>query len=418
MPARGIADAQFDRARKPALAKFARNAGERGAQCARNPRTSREIDADCFLHISPDVEVRSSALREWSAPALAHGLLRVVDSLGTALLVLSEEGRVLFGNLRALSLLEQTRASLEGSLVGDLFGASVLAGTSDVLPDGRRTVRIRLPSKRLIDVGYTLSDVRFEEWTGRHMVLTFDDITQVRRLQDERDRLLKLATVGEALPSLLHELKNPLAAIASSVELLIEESSDEKQQADLHAVLGEVRRTTLSLDGMGSVGRNIVSRSLCAVDLAVREAVAILKSRAQRSGVTLACEVQTMPLLWLDAAVVRAAVFNLVANAISACDEGAGVHVGARLTNQGTRFELTVVDSGSGMSREVLARATELFFTTKRSGSGIGLALCKQIAEDAGGALSIESTPGHGTRVALSIPIPTSPASSGAPAAE
>lgn len=355
----------------------------------------------------------TSALRGWHDVLLARGLLCVADSLGTAILVLDARGSVVFANPRAAELLGHQRAELERASIDAVLAplARLVAAARTEGGEGRGTLHALLSSGREIDIGYTLSQLRFEHLKAVHYALAFQDITQLLRVQEERDRLLKLATVGEALPSLLHELKNPLAAIASSVELLIEESSDRHQQADLHAVLAEVRRAALSLDGIGSVGRTAISARLCAIDLAVTEACCILKSRAQRAHVTLSCQVQTMPLLWLDAAVVRAAVFNLVANAIAACNPGAEVSVDARLTDDGQHFLLTVTDVGSGMTADVLARCTELFFTTKRSGSGIGLSLCKQIAEGAGGDLTIESQPGAGTTVRIRIPVPLAPPS-------
>ena len=102
---------------------------------------------------------------------------------------------------------------------------------------------------------------------------------------------------------------------------------------------------------------------------------------------------------------IRAIVFNLVTNSIYACREGDSITVAARLTRLGKDLVLTVADTGSGMTPEVLSRCKELFFTTRPNGSGIGLALCQSVIEKIGGDLSIRSEVGRGTVVTATLPI-------------
>ncbi len=115
-----------------------------------------------------------------------------------------------------------------------------------------------------------------------------------------------------------------------------------------------------------------------------------------------------MPLLPLDWGVISGVVFNLTRNAIDACRAGDRIVVSSELiprASSGATFLLRVADSGPGMTNDVLARCCELFFTNKENGSGVGLALCKQIAESSGGNLNITSSLGTGTTVSIDIPI-------------
>jgi signal transduction histidine kinase len=97
-------------------------------------------------------------------------------------------------------------------------------------------------------------------------------------------------------------------------------------------------------------------------------------------------------------------LFRSVTNAIHATERDGAITLNAWYDPSRQRFELRVVDTGTGMKPEVLARATKLFFSTKKSGSGIGLALCKRGIEAAGGELLIESVPGVGTAVSVTVP--------------
>jgi signal transduction histidine kinase len=221
----------------------------------------------------------------------------------------------------------------------------------------------------------------------------------------ERDRLLNIAGVGTALPALLHEIRTPLASITAAVELLLEEMEDSPQREQIHAVLSEVRRMKLSLDGVLTVGRRLRRDRCAVVDQACRHAWQIMSARARSLGIYSHCAVEDMPLLPLDPAVVGGIVHNLMINSIQACSAGQAVNLRAGLCDDGSRFVLTVVDNGSGMTAEVYNRCTEIFFTTKRNGSGIGLALCRRAVEESGGTLTIESVVGFGTSVTIEVPL-------------
>jgi signal transduction histidine kinase len=104
-----------------------------------------------------------------------------------------------------------------------------------------------------------------------------------------------------------------------------------------------------------------------------------------------------------DPAVFRLVLLNLLNNALEACSPGDRVTVA--IHPSGSRLELVVTDTGAGMSRETLERVTELFFSTKPRGSGIGLALVDRVVREAGGRLLIDSEPGQGTTVRVIIPV-------------
>nr|HRC88346.1 HAMP domain-containing sensor histidine kinase [Thermoanaerobaculia bacterium] len=99
-------------------------------------------------------------------------------------------------------------------------------------------------------------------------------------------------------------------------------------------------------------------------------------------------------------------VKNLLDNAIDAGRRGGLIEYGGWLRS--SCFELRVTDDGEGMSQGVLARATEPFFTTKATGTGLGLALVQRIVERSGGSVSLWSQPGHGTEVLIRQPLPES----------
>jgi signal transduction histidine kinase len=99
---------------------------------------------------------------------------------------------------------------------------------------------------------------------------------------------------------------------------------------------------------------------------------------------------------------LRLVLLNLIKNAFEACTAGDTITVTS--TYPAGRLEIRVADSGSGMSAEQLARATELFYTTKTGGSGIGLALIEQVVQRSDGSVEVRSAPDQGTEVTISVP--------------
>lgn len=313
------------------------------------------------------------------------------EVLPIAVALVTPEGRVDYVNRRAKSLL--LAAGLGEDFVLDM---------ASMVKDARAADRPRLTvtsGEGARSFGFQASEV-----SGGAQLIAFQDITAIEQTQRERDRLLQLASISEVMPAVLHELKNPLSAITAMTELLIEDTTGEHREK-LHAVLGELRRLGLTIDGLGRFRHEVRSSRHSPIDHALREACALLLPQAAARGIVCTIDVKDMPLLPFEPAAVRAVLFNLVTNAIHACREGDRIEVKADFDRANTTLQLTVADGGIGMKPEVRKRCTELFFTTKPKGSGIGLALCAGVAEAVGGALTIDSVEGTGTRVTLEFPI-------------
>lgn len=340
--------------------------------------------------------------------ATDHALaLEALRSLPAALLVVRADGTTLLANRRACAALERARSEVEGEPIASCLAPIDMLLSPEAHDEQSARVHVTLPSGRNVTIGFTVGELRQLDEADAEpaFAIVLKDITDVERLREERDRLLQIATVHELLPSILHEVKNPLAAIATTAELLEEEASDDNVRTTAHAILHETRRMKLTLQGIGAVGRGLRSNRYEAVDHAIREACAVLKARAESVGVRACCVVPDMPLLPLETSVVCALVFNLMTNAIQACPNGGRVDLGARLEDGAQTLVIEVADDGVGMSPDVLARCRELFFTTKARGTGIGLALCQRAITEAGGTMDIDSAKGRGTRITLEIPL-------------
>lgn len=337
---------------------------------------------------------------ERASPLGAETARLIFDNLGAGALAGGPDGHVCDANTCASRILRIPPDELRRAHVSD-----VLAPLDRLRAQGgsdRVELTVRLRDGQEVVLGCSLSEVTGER--GQGWVVLFQDISGIAELRRRHDRLLQLAAVGDSLPSVLHEIRNPLAAVTSMLEVLVEEAEGSHQE-DLHAVLWELRRIVLTLQGIGGLHSDLGTRSHEAVDIAIREACRVMSTTAERRGVTVRWEVPDLPLLPLKAAVLRGIVFNLVRNAIDACGDRGEVLLRAGLSPDSKGLTVSVQDSGCGMTDEDLARCCDIFFTTKEHGSGIGLPICKQVVERAGGSLQIRSQRGEGTQVTILVPI-------------
>ncbi|MBL0211722.1 MAG: PAS domain-containing protein [Holophagaceae bacterium] len=323
----------------------------------------------------------------------------ILEALPSAVLVVTRDASIAYCNQRAAKVLERDKIEVIGMPLTLLFPPFPGGWPPEGDKEGKQVLMVRNPSGEVKHIGFNLAKVSEDIFC-----VIFRDITTIEVMRQERDRLLQLAAVGDILPTMLHELKNPLASINMMIELLAEESSGPLQE-QLHAVLMEVRRLGLTLDGVGRFQADLWAGRPSAIDHAVQDACSILEPQARKKGVELRCEAAVLPLLPISTSAIRAIVFNLVMNSIHACGPHGVITLTLSLPPGSNVLQLTVFDTGTGMSEEVLSRCRELFFSTKPQGSGIGLALCNRLVESTGGKLEITSMKGRGTSVQIEIPI-------------
>ncbi len=238
------------------------------------------------------------------------------------------------------------------------------------------------------------------------------ELNSMARAVEERERELvrseRLAAVGKMAASIAHEVRNPLSSIALNTELLDEEiggASDEAKQL-LTSIHREVDRLThvteeyLSFARLPKpkIARESVNKLVTALADFVREDLAVKQ-------VALAVELGAGdPAAMIDAAQLRQCLINLVRNASEAVIAKGGGKVMLRTRSADGRVVIEVEDDGIGIPPDVLPRLFDPFFSTKESGSGLGLALTQQIVKDHGGDIAVDSTVGKGTTFKVSVP--------------
>ncbi len=343
---------------------------------------------------------RALGQRERELQRLGELYRNVVQSLGSGLMTLSSSGEILFVN--------QTGAEILGIDSEGASGQSIERLAPELAPErlaGRGELSLeRAAGRRLL--GYSSSPLREGGGLPSGKVVSFQDVTDLRRLEASVRRQSHLASLGELSASLAHEIRNPLAALSGAVQML---SAEPKNEGDAR-LFELIRRESAHLGKLVSdflAFARPPRPALQPTDLAtlVRDRCASFDPVAQRQGRGLACEVEAASLE-VDPGQLRQVVDNLLRNALEATGPGGKIAVSLRLAEE--RVLLSVEDDGPGVPPEVALRLFEPFFTTKEKGTGLGLALVARIVGNHGGTVDLESPPGGGARFVVSLPVRSS----------
>jgi signal transduction histidine kinase len=237
-----------------------------------------------------------------------------------------------------------------------------------------------------------------------------ESLKTIHDQQDELVRKEKLASVGQLLAALAHDIKNPLGVIRGSAQLALDEKQTDAVKREVaQYVIDEVDRLTNRINHFLRFARQKPpeTRPVAAailLEAALREWRALGKAEP----ITLQFNVPSgIPELLVDPDQVKEAVVNLLINAREGMPHGGILTVSAGVPGDGggpPMVEVRIADTGVGISPEHLTHVFDPFFTTKEYGTGLGLTNVKRLVEDNGGSLAIQSTEGKGTEVVVRLP--------------
>ncbi|MEM9190311.1 MAG: ATP-binding protein [Myxococcota bacterium] len=238
------------------------------------------------------------------------------------------------------------------------------------------------------------------------VLVVAEDVTQELRTKKRLIHTERLAAIGRMAAHVTHEVRNPLSSIGLNVEMLEDEVSDDSPEAKalLHSIQREVDRLTGITEEYLRVAR-LPQPNLEPDDLGqlVESVTAFLRPEMERAGVTFDVSIAPdLPVIAFDELQIRQALLNLIRNARESMPSGGRVGVSVAPASGGLRIQIE--DEGSGMTEEQQKRMFELFYTTKKRGSGLGLPLTQQIIVAHGGRVDVESDLGNGTCFELWFP--------------
>jgi PAS domain S-box-containing protein len=368
-----------------------------------------------------------------SPEALAKTLMEDAE---TGVLLLDPAARVKRINRPALRLLALTAGEARGVHAAQLLRTA--GAHDDLLADAQRSARGERESVLVAHDGSEVPVLVRSYRLGRPpwTVLTLRDLTQLKRLREELRRNERLATLGQLSAGVAHEIRNPLAGIGTSAQVLLRrfEPRDERARF-VRVILDEVGRLDRIVTSLLQYARprtpELKSGSLAAC---VERVLELSRDALAQAGVT--AEVNVAPRLaavYIDPDLVSQVLLNISLNSIQAMQQGGTLRYEirnvrrrptprgpgrraadrARAKLRGTDVaaarvpyqQVRVTDNGAGMSRGALAKLFQPFFSTKPQGTGLGLSISQTIMQEHGGTIEVLSREGHGTTVLLNFPV-------------
>jgi two-component system sensor histidine kinase PilS (NtrC family) len=244
-----------------------------------------------------------------------------------------------------------------------------------------------------------------DETTG--MVITFQDLTQVRALEEASRRQDRLAAIGRMAASIAHEIRNPLAAMRGSIQMLRAEVDNNSSHAELmEIILRESDRLNGIISDFLTYARpRSLTQSRVDIGVLLHQTFALLRHSPEiLETQTIVEELPPDPLITeVDEGQLKQVFWNLARNALQAMPDG-GTLKATLHKNSNNRLHISFSDSGRGMSPDQVEHLFEPFSSTT-GGTGLGLSIVYQIIRDHGGTINVRSREGQGTIITIELPI-------------
>jgi PAS domain S-box-containing protein len=234
------------------------------------------------------------------------------------------------------------------------------------------------------------------------------DLTERKRLEKKVLESERLATVGQGIAYISHEIKNPLMLIGGFAQQILRKIDQlDKNQEKLEIIIKEVKRLEQFLSEVTDITKPSKPRkTMTSVNSVVEEIHSLLQQELKTHEVELHKSLDNgIPEVSLDPKQIKQVLINVMKNAIESMPEGGHLFVTTKL--QEDSFTLSITDTGKGIAPQDLDTVFEPFMTTKKEGTGLGLAICRKIIEDHDGEISIESKLGSGTVCNIVLPVQT-----------
>lgn len=352
-------------------------------------------------------------------------LSHILEGLSVGVIVSDLEGSITLANRAARDLLE---------LQEDVMGKCVVEELSRRVPlEDLRTLTSPPKGKEVVtteccrktgrgDALYlTLRSHPLLDTSGVELglLITVEDLTELRSMEEEVSRSQRLAAMGEMAASIVHEVRNPLGSVQLFVSLMAQEDSAQNREEIMHQIHSAIGAVDHILANLLTFARPHKPRlSKMNPFPLLEECFEFVRPLAQQQGIRIALATsEDIPEVEVDRDLLKQALLNVLLNAVQAMPNGGEMKALISRTNNPLRgwegsedqglsqwVEIRVDDTGEGISLDVLPSIFDPFFTTRSDGTGLGLAIVHNILKAHGGSVKVGSEPGEGTCVLLRIP--------------
>jgi PAS domain S-box-containing protein len=340
--------------------------------------------------------------------ALKENLDQMMANLQDGVMLFTTDFKAVLVSASAERFIGKPRSEMLGSHPAEIFSGDTLLGRGILQCfEAHRPVvqeEIELENGRRIQIS-----LDFIEEHGERIgaLLTLRDAESMHRIEDEIELSRRLAAIGRLTSGVAHEVKNPINAIVVHLEVLRQKLNqiDPDTRRHMDVIGTEIKRLDRVVQTLVDFTRP-VELHLADVDLrkVADEVVLLASPEAERHNVHIQRQTSPEPLpVRIDADLVKQAVLNIVINGVQAMPEGGNLYIS--IERDGDAARLTIRDEGPGIPAEIRDKIYNLYFTTKKGGSGIGLPMAYRVVQLHNGLLEFDSVEGQGATFTLRIPL-------------
>jgi two-component system sensor histidine kinase PilS (NtrC family) len=352
----------------------------------------------------------------------------VVNSMNSGLLITDMSGRVVSSNHAVGRILQLPTAGRQGWLAQEVLSfidLDEIVMETEAFDRGlnRAEGLFKRPDGKEIILGVSSSPLRDDQGTVHGLIFNFQDITAIRAMEAEIKRGEQLAAVGRLSAAIAHEIRNPLASISGSIQLLRAELAlDESNQRLMDIIAHEIARLNTIITDFLAYAR---PRPLQYDEVDIHKLITgtlhlLCKGLPEGSAVAIRTEfVSRVPPIVVDPQGLRQVIWNLCLNAVEAMHYQGTLTVctalrpqshqpyrgNTQLLTAARELIIDVLDTGPGMPLEVQEKIFEPFYSTKDGGTGLGLATVDRIIYNHKGKIEVDSQLGHGTTMRIHLPL-------------
>ncbi|MDM7921824.1 MAG: ATP-binding protein, partial [Pyrinomonadaceae bacterium] len=339
---------------------------------------------------------------------------RIVESIKSGLITTDLDGTIYSANAAAVEITGLKADDLKGRSIFSLFPdmTAAIQHTVDAAdrsePAPRFETDLVTPEGFAVHIGYNISYLYSENLEESGLIITFQDLTEIRSMEESIRRKDRLAAVGRIGAGLAHEIRNPLGAMRGAIQVLESTTPPDSMQSDL---MGIILRESDRLNSIITSFLNYAkpkAGDFTEVDVceAIRETATLMRHSPDiKPEHQLVEEIPNTPVfVFADVTQIKQIFWNLARNAIQAMPDGGTLTISvSEIPNK--RVRIVFRDSGVGMPPERVEQLFEPFATSTTGGTGLGLSIVYQIIRDHNGAISVRSAEGEGTAITVDLPI-------------
>lgn len=346
----------------------------------------------------------------------------IIQSINSGLITLDSDRRVILFNQAARSMTGLGLAEVYGRRIEELLPGFEVAiarqeSQGSSLPEPRFEMSYTRTDGRVLCLGFSISVLRDADGEETGTILGFQDLTSLKEMQDYISRMDRLAAVGRLAAGIAHEIRNPLASISGSIQMLrksLQPVDTDRRLMDI-IVRESENLSQLISDFTQFVKPGRPEREQVMLRSAVAEVVDLFgNSPDGNSGIDIEVDISESLTVQANRSQLHQVLWNLVLNAAQAIPERGRISISAGprppetplpgLGQNGCWVELRVRDTGTGIPSDAMDKIFDPFFTTRDRGTGLGLSIVHKIVQEHRGSISVASTPGAGSTFSLCLP--------------